>query len=78
MSKILLNGKEVCINDLVNALTYEGGEIDYDTLGAAMDSDTLDKAIDSFTGSYSIYELIDRYTQISDKPIICEVTPCQT
>ena len=71
MSKILLNGKEACINDLVNALTFEGGEIDYDTLGAAMDSDTLDKAIDSFTGSYSIAELIDRYLSLAG---VLEVT----
>ncbi len=71
MSKILLNGKEACINDLVNALTFEGGEIDYDTLGAAMDSDTLDKAIGSFTGSYSITELIDRYLSLAD---VLEVT----
>lgn len=72
MSKILLNGKEVCINDLVNALTFEGGEIDYDTIGAAMDSDILVASMDSFDGeAYTITELIDRYLSLAD---VLEVT----
>lgn len=72
MSKILLNGKEACINDLVNALTFEGGEIDYDTLGAAMDSDILQASMDSFDGeTYTIAELIDRYLSLAD---VLEVT----
>ena len=72
MSKILLNGKEACINDLVSALTTEDGEFDFDTLGAAMDSDTLKAAMDSFEGeSFNIPELIDRYLSIAD---LLEVT----
>lgn len=72
MSKILLNGKETCINDLVNALTFEGGEFDFDTLGAAMDSDILQASMDSFDGeAYTITELIDRYLSLAD---VLEVT----
>ncbi len=72
MSKILLNGKEACGNDLVNALTFEGGEIDYDTLGTAMDSDILQASMDSFDGeAYTITELIDRYLSLAD---VLEVT----
>lgn len=77
MGKIIINGKDSCVNDLINVMTYDN-EVDYDSLGALLDSDTLDKAIESFTSSYSITELIDRYMQLSDKPIICEVSPCQT
>lgn len=67
MSKILLNGKQVCIHDLVSALTTEDGEFDFDALGAAMDSDTLKATMDSFEGeSYNIPELIDRYLSLAD------------
>lgn len=68
MSRILLNGKETCVNELVNALTFKGGEFDYDTLGAAMDSDILQASMDSFDGeSYTITELIDRYLSLADE-----------
>lgn len=72
MSKILLNGKEVCVNDLVNALTFEDGEVDFDTLGAAMESDILEASMDSFDGeAYTITELIGRYLSLAD---VLEVT----
>ena len=70
--KIIINGKDACIEELINKLTYEDGEIDFDTLGAAMDSDILQSAMDSFDKSYDMYELIERYMSLSDKPL--EVT----
>ena len=68
MSKILINGKEACVNDLISALTFEGGEFDFDTLGAAMDSDILQASMDSFDGeAYTITELIERYLSLADE-----------
>ena len=72
MQKILVNGQETSIDDLLHMFTYDDGEIDFDTIGAAMDSDTLDTAMDSFDESYDTNELIERYLSLADKPI--EVT----
>lgn len=70
--KITLNGNDVCITELIDSLTYENGEIDFDTLGAATDSDILQAAMDSFDESYTIFELVERYMSLSDEPL--EVT----
>lgn len=75
MQKINVNNRNITIEDLIDIFTYDD-EIDFDSLGAVLDSDTLDKAIDSFTTHYGIYDLIEKYLQLSDKPI--EVSLCQT
>ena len=71
MQKILVNGESTTIEDFIEKYIGEG-ELDVDSLGAALDSDTVTKAIDSFTSSYSIFDFIERYLQLADKPI--EVT----
>lgn len=72
MQKIIVNGQETSISELIQMFTYDDGEIDFDTIGAAMDSDTLDAAMDSFDESYDTNKLIERYLSLADKPI--EVT----
>jgi hypothetical protein len=76
MQKIFVNGKPTATENFISLMTADG-EVDFDALGAELDSDTLDKAIDSFDKSYDLYELIERYLQLADKPIICEVAECQ-
>ena len=71
MEKIYVNDYPTTIEELIELLT-ENGEIDFDTLGAAMDSDVLEAAMDSFGGSYTVQELIEKYISLTDKPI--EVT----
>ena len=70
MQKILVNGKSTAIEDFLRLFVDEDGEIDFDMLGSLLDSDSLDKAIDSFTTSYDLFELIEKYVQIADKPIV--------
>lgn len=70
MQKILVNGKSTTIEDFLRLFADEDGEIDFDLLGSLLDSDFLDKAIDSFTTSYDLFELIEKYVQIADKPIV--------
>lgn len=70
--KIYVNGQETSVEDLLSMLTDESGEVDFDTLGAAMNSEILDKAIDSFTERYGMYDLINKYLSLTEKPL--EVT----
>lgn len=72
MQKIIVNGQETSISELIQMFTYDDGEIDFDTIGAAMDSDTLDAAMSSFDENYDINELIERYLSLANEPI--EVT----
>lgn len=71
IQKILINGTSMTIEELLAHFT-EDEEIDFDALGACLDSEVLDRAIDSFTKAYGMYELIERYLELADKPI--EVT----
>lgn len=71
MQKILVNNKSTTIEDFLNIFDSEDG-YDYDNLGAVLDGDTLDKAIDSFENAYTMFELIEKYLQLAEKPI--EVT----
>jgi hypothetical protein len=71
MQKILIDGVSKIIEELLDHFT-EDDEIDFDNLGACMDSNTLDRAIESFDKAYGMFELIERYLQLADKPI--EVT----
>lgn len=70
MQKILIDGKSATIEELIAYFGAEDDGADFDGLGAVMDSDTLDKAIDSFTGAYDMFELIEKYLQLADKPIV--------
>lgn len=70
MQRILVNGKSTAIEDFLRLFTDEEGEIDFDLLGSLLDSDFLDKAIDSFSSSYDMFELIERYLQCADSPIV--------
>ena len=68
MQKIILNGKQITIEEFLE-IFREGNEYDFDAIGSLLDSNTLDAAIDSFTESYDMFELIERYLQLADKPI---------
>ena len=70
--KIIVNGQETSIDDMLQKLSFDDGEIDFDTIGAAMDSDILEAAMSSFDSSYDMKELIERYLSLADDPI--EVT----
>ena len=68
MQKILINGKQSTIEELVD-IFRDGKEYDYDALGDVLDSDTLTAAMNSFTESYDMFDLIEKYLKIADKPI---------
>ena len=68
MQKIILNGKQITIEEFLE-IFREGEEYDFDAIGSLLDSNTLDTAIDSFTESYDMFELIEKYLQVADKPI---------
>ena len=68
MQKIILNGKQITIEEFLE-IFREGEEYDFDAIGSLLDSNTLDATIDSFTESYDMFELIEKYLQVADKPI---------
>lgn len=68
MQKIILNGKQITIEEFLE-IFREGNEYDFDAIGSLLNSDTLDATIDSFTENYTMFELIERYLQLADKPI---------
>lgn len=73
MKKIIVNGQETDLNDLLFMLTDENGEVDFDTLGDAMESEALEQAISEEDGTYGIYDLIESYLKIAKKPLILNI-----